>query len=159
VTSTWYYVKSAASGSTTVTLNFTSDPSYGFGVNAACVSISGTDTTTTLDSTPVINHQDHPGAANVTSGNLTTTNAGSCLIGASVNTSGNTYTAGSGWTIRSGTTGIGSETQDNKATGTYAATFTGSADARFATGLLAFRASGGGGGGSSSRFLLLGVGP
>jgi hypothetical protein len=135
-----YYVLSANSGATTVTVTFSAAVSY-----AAIVvhEISGLDTSAPLDQ-HIINGQNAPGTGTdaVTSTAKTTTASGEYIFGASSNANGSAVAAaGTGFTSRA-TADPASEDQIQGASGSIAATFTASDSfAPYLTALVTFKAA------------------
>lgn len=123
-TLTTYYVTSANSGNTTVTVTWASDPSFGA---IRIHEYSATDTSAPLDKYAT-NAQFNPGtSANaITSTSVTTTTDGQVIFGATFDAGGNggTETAGTGFTGRGSSGEMTSEDQIQSAAGAVAATFT-----------------------------------
>ena len=133
-----YYAMNAASGTTTVTFNFSASVSWEIAIHE----YSGVATTSALD-------QQNGGTGNSSSpssGSVTTGANGELIFGWTANSTGvGTYTAGTGFTLRQSDFGFyASEDQVQGTAGAISATWgQGGSTAQWAAKVLTFKAAGG----------------
>lgn len=148
LTEEFFYAANIHGGSITVTAAI--DVATGMGLTV--LEYSGVATTAPLDAQAGTSDTTCPWNGTPTSASLTTTNANDLIISGATLTATDTWTAGTGYALRTGTSGPSAiEDQAVSSTGTYTGTFTLGTNASAFAAALAFKAAG------SSNALLCGL--
>lgn len=139
LTEEFFYAANIRGGNVTVTATI----NVATGMGLTVLEYSGVATTAPLDAQAGTSNTGCPYSGTPTSASLTTTNANDLIVSGATLTAPDTWTAGTGYGLRTGTSGpSGVEDLTVSSTGTYTGTFGLSTNGNWTAAVVAFKAAG-----------------